>query len=229
MRMTPRITASLLALASLWPLSVAIAQAPEPEPVERYDGQVVVRATLRNAQDLMLMTQLSDDPWSHASGIGAPSDWRLPRERLVTLRAAGVPLEVLIPDVQAAVQAERDRLSQPQEAVDWFADFKDLAAINARLDAFVAARPDLCSIVNLPVTTIQGRTIKGIRISRHPAGTSMPAFSFTGTQHAREWGGTMTAMWIIDRLVEDADTDARVGAILDSSEVFVFPVINPDG
>ena len=229
MRMTPRITASLLALASLWPLSVAIAQAPEPEPVERYDGQVVVRATLRNAQDLMLMTQLSDDPWSHAPGIGAPSDWRLPRERLVTLRAAGVPLEVLIPDVQAAVQAERDRLSQPQEAVDWFADFKDLAAINARLDAFVAARPDLCSIVNLPVTTIQGRTIKGIRISRHPAGTAMPAFSFTGTQHAREWGGTMTAMWIIDRLVEDADTDARVGAILDSSEVFVFPVINPDG
>jgi hypothetical protein len=39
----------------------------------------------------------------------------------------------------------------------------------------------------------------------------------------------MTAMWIIDRLVEDADTDARVGAILDASEVFVFPVINPDG
>jgi hypothetical protein len=57
----------------------------------------------------------------------------------------------------------------------------------------------------------------------------MPAFAFTGTQHAREWGGTMTAMWIIDRLVEDADTDARVGAILDASEVFVFPVMNPDG
>ena len=87
---------------------------------------------------------------------------------------------MLIPDLQAAVQAERDRLAKPQEAIDWFADFKDLAAINARLDAFVAARPDLCSIVNLPVTTIQGRTIKGIRIARHPAGTMMPAFAFTG-------------------------------------------------
>ena len=227
--MTPRSAIPSLVLAALMSFSTARAQAPQMEPIERYDGEVVVRATVRNAQDLMLLTQLSDDPWSHAPGIGAPSDWRLSRERLATLRAAGVPFEIFIPDLQALVQAERDRLAQPQEAADWFADFKDLAAINARLDSFVAARPDLCSIVNLPVTTIQGRTIKGIRISRHPAGTSMPAFAFTGTQHAREWGGTMTAMWIIDRLVEDADTDARIGAILDASEVFVFPVINPDG
>jgi hypothetical protein len=209
--------------------SIALAQAPEAERVERFDGEVVVRATLRNAQDLMLMSQLSDDPWSHAPGIGTASDWRLSRERLAVLRTAAVPFEVLIPDVQALVQAERERLAQPQEAADWFADFKDLAAINTRLDAFVAARPDLCSIVNLPVTSIQGRTIKGIRISRHPSGTALPAFAFTGTQHAREWGATMTAMWIIDRLVEDADTDARVGAVLDASEVFVFPVMNPDG
>ena len=209
--------------------SLAMAEPPVVEPFTRFDGEVVVRATLRSAQDLMLMGQLSDDPWTHAPGIGAASDWRLSRDRLSTLRAAGVPFEVLIPDLEALVQAERARLAQPQEAADWFADFKDLAAINARLDAFVAAHPERCSIVNLPVTTIQGRTIKGIRISRHPVGTSVPAFAFTGTQHAREWGGTMTAMWIIDRLVEDADTDARVGAILDASEVFVFPVLNPDG
>jgi len=214
-------------------LIVAVAASADPpatpEPIVRFDGEVVVRATLRNAQDLMLLGQLSEDPWSHAPGIGVASDWRLPRANLPTLRAAGVPFEVLIPDVEALVRSERERLAQPQEAVDWFADFKDLAAINLRLDALVAARPDLCSIVNLPVSTIQGRTIKGIRISRHPSGTSMPAFTFTGTQHAREWGGTMTAMWIIDRLVEDADTDARVGAVLDASEVFVFPVMNPDG
>ena len=209
--------------------SLAMAEPPVVEPFTRFDGEVVVRATLRSAQDLMLMGQLSDDPWTHAPGIGAASDWRLSRDRLSTLRAAGVPFEVLIPDLEALVQAERARLAQPQEAADWFADFKDLAAINARLDAFVAAHPERCSIVNLPVTTIQGRTIKGIRISRHPVGTSVPAFAFTGTQHAREWGGTMTAMWIIDRLVEDDGTDARVTAMLDSSEVFVFPVLNPDG
>ena len=71
--------------------SLAMAEPPVVEPFTRFDGEVVVRATLRSAQDLMLMGQLSDDPWTHAPGIGAASDWRLSRDRLSTLRAAGVP------------------------------------------------------------------------------------------------------------------------------------------
>ena len=154
-------------LALLLGATPLCAQTPEPEPVTRFDGEVVVRVTLRDAQDLMLIGQLSDDPWSHAPGVGADSDWRMSRERLATLRAAGVPFKVLIADVQAVVQAERERLAQPRKSLDWFADFKDLAAINARLDALVAARPDLCSIVNLPVTSIQGRTISTCSEHRH--------------------------------------------------------------
>ena len=225
------IAAAACLASSVWadPPTGAPVTPPQAEPIARFDGEVVVRATLRNAADLMLMGQLSDDAWSHSPGMGVPSDWRLSRARLPVLRAAGVPFQVIIPDVQALVQAERDRLAQPAEAADWFADFKNLAAVNARLDALVAARPDLCSIVNLGTTSIQGRTIKGIRISRHAAGASIPAFAVTGTQHAREWAGTMTAMWIVDRLVEDADADPRVQAIVDAGEVFVFPVLNPDG
>ena len=199
------------------------------EASARFEGEVVVRALLRTPRDLLRMQQLSDDPWTHAPAAGGTSDWRLSRSRLGALRQAGIAFDILIPDVQVLVQAERERLARPQPmGVDWFADFKNLAAINARLDAMVAARPDLCSIVTCG-TSIQGRTIRGIRISRQPAGTSMPAFVFTATQHAREWGGTMTGMWIADRLFEDGATDSRVSAILDASEVFVFPVMNPDG
>ena len=210
------------------PVEVPLADAPQLEPITRYDDEMVIRATLRNAQDLMLMNQLSDDPWSHRPGIGEPSDWRVHRDVLPALRRAGVPFEVFIPDLQAVIQAERERLAQPQEAVDWFADFKNLAAVNARLDQLVAAHPNMCSIVTAG-SSIQGKAIKGIRISHHPAGTNMPGFVFTATQHAREWAATMTAMWYVDRLVEDDGTDARITAILDASEVFIFPVLNPDG
>ena len=205
---------------------------PAPDGAEapaRFDGEVVVRAMLRTPRDLLRMNQLSQDPWTHAPAAGGTSDWRLPRSRLGALRQSGIEFEVMIPDVQVLVEAERERLTKPRDkGLDWFADFKNLAAINARLDALVALRPDLCSIVDLG-TSVQGRSIRGIRISRQPAGTVMPGFVFTATQHAREWGGTMTGMWIAGRLVEDADTDPRVSAVLDASEVFVFPVMNPDG
>ncbi len=210
------------------PVEVALEQPPQAEEVVRFDGDVVIRATIRNAQDLMLLNQLSDDPWSHSPGIGGASDWRLTRDRLPVLRTAGVPFTVIISDVQALVQGERDRLTQRAAAVDWFADFKNLADVNAKLDAVVAAHPATCSIVTAG-TSIQGRTIRGIRISRHPTSTPVPAFVFTATQHAREWAATMTAMWFIERLSADDGTDARITAIVDASEVFVFPVVNPDG
>ncbi|MFM7806976.1 MAG: hypothetical protein ACKPEA_03485, partial [Planctomycetota bacterium] len=114
---------SLLALVAPCHAQNAPADAAQPDAVTRFDGEVVVRAMLRSAGDLMLMGQLSDDPWSHSVGVGAESDWRLSRDRLPALRSAGVPFKVLIPDLQALVQAERDRLAQPQEAADWFADF----------------------------------------------------------------------------------------------------------
>jgi murein tripeptide amidase MpaA len=217
-----------LCLAGAGEFSARVERPAEGEVV-RFEGEVVVRAMLRTPRDLLRMQQLSDDPWTHAPAAGGTSDWRLPRSRLGALRQAGIAFDILIPDVQVLVAAERERLARPQaKAADWFADFKNLAAINARLDALVAARPDLCAIVTCG-SSIQGRSIRGIRISRQPVGTSMPAFLFTATQHAREWGGTMTGMWIADRMVEAADTDPRISAVLDASEVFVFPVCNPDG
>jgi murein tripeptide amidase MpaA len=227
------VAASLAMLAAgLPPLEAPppeIELAPDGEPVERFDGQVVVRLLVRDGSDMMLVGQLSNDPWTHGPAVGAWSDWRMDRSDLDALRAAGIEFEVMIPDLQSLVQAERERLARPQpKTTAWFSDFKNLAAINTRLDELVALRPDICSIVQAG-SSIQGRPIRGIRISRHSAGTQVPAFLFTATLHAREWAVPMTAMWFADRLVEDDGIDARLTAIVDSSEIFIFPVMNPDG
>ncbi|MCE9620415.1 MAG: hypothetical protein K8R92_11000 [Planctomycetes bacterium] len=196
--------------------------------VARFDGDVVARVLIRSPQDLLLVNRLSDDMWSHAAGVGGEADFRLSESALKSLGKAGVPYRILIPDLQDRIDEEQVRLAQPEEAADWFADFKNLAAVNARLDALVAAHPGLVSIVTAG-TSIQGRTIRGVRISRYPAGTNLPAFMFNGTAHAREWASTMTAMWIADQLIEQDGIDSRITAILDSAEVYIFPVQNPDG
>ena len=200
----------------------------EPNDMTRFDGDVVVRVSIRSAQDLMLVNQLSDDMWSHHVGIGGDADFRMSQADLGTLDRAGIPYRVTIADLQNRIDAEQTRLAQPMEGLAWFSDFKNLAAVNARLDEMVAAFPNLVSIVNAG-TSIQGRVIRGIRISRYPAGTVLPAFIFTGTLHAREWASTMTTMWIADQFVENNTIDPRISAALDSAEVYVFPVQNPDG
>ena len=211
----------------------ALAAAPVAAPIDpndmvRFDGDVVVRVSIRSAQDLMLVNQLSDDMWSHHVGIGGDADFRMSQADLGTLDRVGIPYRVTIADLQNRIDAEQTRLAQPMEGLAWFSDFKNLAAVNARLDEMVAAYPNLVSIVNAG-TSIQGRTIRGIRISRYPVGTVLPAFIFTGTLHAREWASTMTTMWIADQFVENNTIDTRISAVLDSAEVFVFPVQNPDG
>ena len=200
----------------------------DPNDMVRFDGDVVVRVSIRSAQDLMLVNQLSDDMWSHHVGIGGDADFRMSQADLGTLDRAGIPYRVTISDLQNRIDTERTRLAQPMESLSWFSDFKNLAAVNTRLDEMVAAYPNLVSIVNAG-TSIQGRVIRGIRISRYPAGTMLPAFIFTGTLHAREWASTMTTMWIADQFVENNTIDPRIAAVLDSAEVFVFPVQNPDG
>ena len=200
----------------------------DPNDMVRFDGDVVVRVSIRSAQDLMLVNQLSDDMWSHHVGIGGDADFRMSQADLGTLDRAGIPYRVTIADLQNRIDAEQTRLAQPMEGLAWFSDFKNLAAVNTRLDEMVAAYPNLVSIVNAG-TSIQGRVIRGIRISRYPAGTMLPAFIFTGTLHAREWASTMTTMWIADQFVENNTIDPRIAAVLDSAEVFVFPVQNPDG
>ena len=200
----------------------------DPNDMVRFDGDVVVRVSIRSAQDLMLVNQLSDDMWSHHVGIGGDADFRMSQADLGTLDRASIPYRVTISDLQNRIDTERTRLAQPMEGLAWFSDFKNLAAVNTRLDEMVAAYPNLVSIVNAG-TSIQGRVIRGIRISRYPTGTVLPAFIFTGTLHAREWASTMTTMWIADQFVENNTIDPRIAAVLDSAEVFVFPVQNPDG
>lgn len=196
----------------------------------RYDGDSVVRVHVETARQLQAALALTDDLWSHGSGIGA-FDMRVTPAQRKALDAAGLTYDVLIPDLQARIDAEAARLDAIAEggiaAEDWFADFKNLAAINARLDELAAQHPGRASVFTVGSSYL-GKPIRGLRITRN-APANAPAFLIDACQHAREWATPMTAMYLADRLLETADTDARMGALLDSAVIYVIPVVNVDG
>lgn len=56
-----------------------------------------------------------------------------------------------------------------------------------------------------------------------------PAFFFVGEHHAREPLSTETCMGILIHLAENYGSDPTVTGILDSSEIWIVPLLNPDG
>ena len=98
------------------------------------------------------------------------------------------------------------------------------------MDALAAQRPDLAEGFTVG-TSIEGRPIKGLRISNDAAypGRRKAGMVFGATQHAREWIAPMVTMYLAEALVTRYDTDPAIKGFVDRIEFLIVPVVNPDG
>jgi len=216
--------AVVIVLSAAWP-----ALAEDADAVVRYDNYKVVRVHVDGGQQIGQIHSVGGRLMSEAEGLGFV-DYLVPPESVAAFAALGLTYKVLNDNVQKDIDAERERLARAP-AVDsrdpaWFNDYKDLDAVNAKLNAMVADRPDLAQLLDLGMT-LQNRHIYGIRISG--PGADKPALLFDGCHHAREWITVMVPMWIADKLVYTYDTDPNVRALVNAVEFFIIPVVNPDG
>jgi hypothetical protein len=205
----------------------------EPAPVGRYVVAAALallalprtptRVAIRvDAADAAVAESVALDVWSEDRGPGLPFDVVVADDVLPRLALAGVRYEVLVPDIDAAAQAESARLHAAAPA-DWFAEFHDYRAITERIHELAELAPDRAAVQPIG-SSLDGRTIWALRIGH--GGTKMLV---NGTQHAREWIAAMTATCVADRLVRDYDRDPQIRAFVDSTELWVVPVVNPDG
>ena len=220
----PSRTAAILLAA----LALAAPVLAQEAPV-RYAGHKVVRVDIGSDRDLRTMLRIAADVWSEHIGLG-PADFRVAPESLAALEASGLRYAVLIDDVQERIDAERARLLAPAAGAGWFDDFKDLAAIDARLDTLAALRPDLAQVVQVG-TSLEGRPIRGLRICNDSAypGRRKPGMVWASTQHAREWIAPMVTMYVAESLLTRYGSDPDVTRVVDRAESFFVPVVNVDG
>ncbi|MEO2166710.1 MAG: M14 family zinc carboxypeptidase [bacterium] len=124
-------------------------------------------------------------------------------------------------------EEQRRRAGAPTASEDFYADYREWAEIETRLDALVATWPARASLVDLG-QSFEGREIRALKI-RGSAPGSRPTLLLNGAQHAREWVAAMVPVYIAEQLLERADNDAGVAALLDAMDLWVVPVVNPDG
>jgi carboxypeptidase T len=212
-----------LALAGLVAATAAASLWPSTQPQRR----VAIRVDCSTPNACRVAESFALDVWSEHRGPGLPFDVVVAGDSLARLDAAHVPWQLIEADIDAAARAESERVHRPAalQPADFFADYKDYRAITERMIALAATAPERATIHGIG-STLDGRTIWALRIGRRNAKTPM---MINGTQHAREWIAAMVTTCVADRLVREYDSDPAIRAFIDNTELWVVPVVNPDG
>lgn len=166
---------------------------------------------------------------------------------LQKLEQANIPYKTLIDDV-SKFYAERSKRVTKSEirqmagesdvpVPDGFnlgsmGGFLTYDELLAELDTMAADYPNLITERDpMPGgTSIEGRSLYYVKISDNPnESEDEPQILFTGMHHAREPGGMMVLVFYMYHLLENYDTDPEIQNLVDNTEIYFAPCVNPDG
>ncbi len=105
--------------------------------------------------------------------------------------------------------------------------FHNYEEISVKLNSLAQNNPSLVTLSSLG-QSVEGRTVHSVRISVAPQGA--PAAVFMGGHHAREHVSVEVPLRLAEYLVNEYNQkNPRIVAMLNSFEVHIIPVVNPDG
>ncbi len=91
------------------------------------------------------------------------------------------------------------------------------------------AHPGLARVVDLG-SSLEGRTIHALKISDNvDREEGEPAALFLGCHHAREWISVEVPFLFGKYLLENYAADPAVRDVVDRTEIWIVPIVNPDG
>ncbi|MBP1679425.1 MAG: Por secretion system C-terminal sorting protein, partial [Bacteroidetes bacterium] len=171
------------------------------------------------------------DPEGAEGRIGGPMRFVVDERTLERLSAAGIRTRVVIADL---VQHYASRLKGPADALGRgsgsMGGYYTLYEVMKQLDSLHLLFPNAIGVRESIGVSLQGRTIWAARVTADP-GTAppRPRVFFNSLIHAREPMGMMSIVHFLWYLAERHGFDAEVTHLLNTRELWVVPVVNPDG
>ncbi|XP_070205330.1 carboxypeptidase D-like [Littorina saxatilis] len=98
------------------------------------------------------------------------------------------------------------------------------------LKNFVSQYPTLTKLHNIG-TSVENRTLWALQITDKVNETEPgePMFKYVGNMHGNEAVGRQLLIYLIQYLLEQYPLNERVKKIVDSTNIFIMPTMNPDG
>ena len=110
-------------------------------------------------------------------------------------------------------------------------NFNDYVSTQSHMDYLSCLNttyPDRAQMISIG-SSIEGREIRLIKIGKPRSdGITKPAIWIDGGIHAREWISPASVGYVIHSLVENYNRP-EVRNLVDTFDIYVVPVLNPDG
>ena len=202
-----------------------------PAAPERRDPLDAYTATVSPAELSDLAAQGFDvGEQQRAAGDQVQVDLVLDSKAASRLRASGVKLDLT--RVKGGKTLRQFAAAQAVGGYTVWRSYDEPGGIRDQMYAIARANPQIAKLVKVG-TTHQGREILAIKLTQGGRGQrdgSRPAVLYSGTQHAREWIATeVTRRLMTDYVAKWRANDRSVRKLLQTSELWFMPVLNPDG
>jgi murein tripeptide amidase MpaA len=197
----------------------------------RYDGQSVIKLQLKTPAELKRLQQILPvdvDIWSHDSNlILGENHIRVNPELLRNINQSGFAYNTWIKDLQQWIEAEDEVINGTVGDNTWYQNYHTYDEFVTRLSSLASTYSNIAQYVPAIGKSIQGRNIPAIII-----GNSRPTgkIFWVGGQHAREWIGPASVMYMVEQLLEEytkGDTVTR--SLVTNLQFIIVPIANPDG
>ena len=171
--------------------------------------------TLREIEALDL-DLVSYDPDTGAIYLTVTPD----EERMLVER--GYAVATVLPQADAG---RLELLNQPNLGL-----YHTYAETVAELESLQTAHPTLARLEILGVS-LEGRAIPALKISDTPEveDPTEADVLFVGNHHAREFMSVEVPLFVARTLLERYAQSARIRALVDTREIWIVPILNPDG
>jgi hypothetical protein len=106
--------------------------------------------------------------------------------------------------------------------------YHDYYGTTKTLNGFNQNYPDLVKIFSIGKSVL-GKNIWCIRITNERNNTRKSSCLIDGCIHGEEWEGGETCLYLAEFLLMNFGTNETITHILNSSDVYLIPLVNPDG
>jgi hypothetical protein len=180
---------------------------------------MIVRVFVKDYQELI---RKIDFKYTKIEIAGvSPKEWYelvVPEEDYSVVVSSGLRHEITIEDLEVQKELLRGQ-------------YRSLDSVNLYLRNLAQTYSNLCVLESLG-TSYENRKIYGVKISDNPQLNEEelePGVFICGLHHAREWATIEVCLFFVDSILRAYSTVPGIQNLINNHEIWVFPVVNPDG